>query len=499
MKKLFLSNMGLAPLHFGTELELIDKAINNGDEVYVLKCDGKLSSCFFNPCHNLLGCSICISRTNTFHEKLNIPVENIFSIQPLLDYSTFKTPKFSSLKTLIDYKFDGVNIGRGIASSVISLERDYDVLNNENRLKLIDIQAKMSVNALLNYKKVIEKIQPDEVYLFNGRFAEQFPLVDYCQQKGIKFYTFERGANNQKYQLFEDSLPHSIIARKKIMDQLWATGNIKENAEIGKRWFEAKRKGTNTDDKNYLKKQSANSLPKGFDTNKRNIAIFNSSEDEMKAIGEWENDMYSNQNEAIKLILNHFKANPDFHFYLRMHPNLGKVDNIQTKELYELSLPNFTLIHPFDPVDSFAMVEHCEKTITFGSTIGAEASFWGKPSILFGRSFYEDLDCVYRPNSKEELFQLIATKDLAPKPKINVLKYGYFINTFGTATQKFKFDGKLNSTFKGEKIKRVTFAGIYQAMRLLPDFSLWNRLNKLFFKRNLNFKDLFLLKSHTVD
>jgi len=284
------------------------------------------------------------------------------------------------------------------------------------------------------------------------------------------------------------------------MESLWEEGDVQTNKEIATQWFNAKRAGTNKDDKNYLGKQQRNKLPQGFDPQQHNIAIFNSSEDEMKAIGEWENDVYTSQNEAISTIVAYCSQHaPHIHFYLRMHPNLGKVDNQQTKELYNLQAKNFTLIPPFDPIDSFALVEACDKSITFGSTIGIEASFWGKPSILFGKSFYDDLDCVYVPKNYEELYKVLLTSDLAPKPKENTLKYGFFINSFGTEYDRFKFDGKYDSSFEGVKMDRVTSSTFTKLLTYVRRFSLWKKLNRIILNRSLNIKDLFLLKSHTID
>lgn len=500
MKKLFLSNMGLSHLHFGSELELVTQAIQEGDEVFVIKCDNQLNSCYFNPCHNLLGCAICSARTDYFHQSINIPKENIFPLYPIITKDNFSVPAFKSLKELINYEFEGYNIGRGVASSVISLERNYSILNNSRQLELIQVQFIMAVNALLNYKKVIEGIKPDCVYLFNGRFAEQFALVTYCQKEKIPFITYESASSDFKYQLFKNKLPHSMIARKEIMATLWEEGEKKEHIQVARKWFESKRKGTNTDDKNYLEKQQKNSLPVNFDTQKRNIAIFNSSEDEMKAIGEWETSLYSYQNEAIFKIVNFFAEKyPTIHFYLRMHPNLGKLNNQQTKELYAFKSKNFTLILPNNPVDSIALVEACEKTITFGSTIGIEATYWKRPSILFGKSFYDELDCVFIPKSYQNLFKLIEEEELLPKPQDNCHKYGYFMKTYGTPYQLFNNKGKFESTFNGKVLKRITFKTILKLLKYVNRFSLWRYLNQIILDRKLSFKDLFLLKSHTIE
>lgn len=500
MKTLFLSNMGLAPLHLGTELELINQAHERQDEIYILKCDAGYSSCYFNPCHNLIGCAICTARTNRFHQLFNLPKNRIFTIQPFSEKAKFKLPKFNNLTDLMAYEINGINIGRGVASSVISLERDYAILSNERQQELINIQLEMAVNAFLNYKEVIQKVKPDQVYLFNGRFAEQFPMIEYCKKIGLKFFTHERGSSPNKYQLFEDTLPHSIKARQNIMNQLWKERQIKNADRIAQNWFQVKRKGKNLDDKSYLKRQKENQLPNSFNPKKHNIAIFNSSEDEMKAIGEWENPLYKNQNEAIRSLITFFaKENPQVHFTLRMHPNLGKVDNQQTKELYALQSPNFTLIEPFEQVDSYALIDACNQTLTFGSTIGIEATYWGKASILFGKSFYDNLNCVYQPTSYEALFNLINTTGLSPKPTEHTFKFAYFMAKFGIDFRQFQYDGKWNSSFKGIPLKRVTIHTISKLFLLLKDFPLWWKLNKIIFNRRLNFKDLFRLKSHTVN
>ncbi|GAB5552436.1 MAG: hypothetical protein Sapg2KO_20270 [Saprospiraceae bacterium] len=490
--------MGLAPLHFGTELELLDKAIKSGNKVYVLKCNTGYASCYFNPCHNLIGCAICTARTDRFHDLLQIPKDQIFSIQHLLKEKQIQLPTFNHLNDLLDYEFEGINVGRGVASSVISLERDYAILDNERQQELINVQLEMAINALLNYRQIIEQVRPDEVYFFNGRFAEQFPMVEYCKNQNIPFFSHERGSSQQKYQVFDNALPHSIVSRQEIMAQLWQSSEKSIAETKAKKWFTDKRKGQALDDKSYLGLQKADQLPTSFDSKKHNIAIFNSSEDEMKAIGEWETPLYQHQNEVIQRLIEYFdKQDINVHFILRMHPNLGKVNNQQTKELYNLRSKNLTLIGPFEKVDSYALAEACDQILTFASTIGIEATFWNKPSILFGKAFYDNLDAVYTPKSFEALCKLIGTHDLVPKPKANTYQYGYFMANFGTSFKKFNYDGKFNSSFSKIKLDRITFKTLIHLIGSFTQFPIWWKLNKIIFNRRLNLKDLFRLKSHT--
>jgi hypothetical protein len=117
---------------------------------------------------------------------------------------------------------------------------------------------------------------------------------------------------------------------------------------------------------------------------------------------------------------------PDLHFYLRIHPNLKGVTHRDHMDLYQLKqYPNITIIPPESMVSTYALMDACEKVVTFGSTTGVEASYWGKPSILVGRSYYEMLDACYHVKSKEELAEALKAQ-LAPKDRLGADKYGYF-------------------------------------------------------------------------
>jgi len=500
MKILFYSHMGLAPLHLGMELELIENLKKEGHDIYIIRCENQLNSCFFNPCHNLIGCAICKTRAKKFHQYLGIDPKHIFLLKDMLQGKKIRMPTFNSLETLLGWYYEGINIGRGVASSVISLERDYNIDNNKRQKELIEHQALTAINALLNFKLFLQEIKPDYVYLFNGRFAEQFPLIELCQLHKIPFSTYECGATYQKYQIYEQALPHSIMENHRIMMRLWEENTKSNKIEIAQNWFNTKRNGTNKHRFNFLKNQKKGNLPADFNQSKRNIVIFNSSEDEMKVIEEWKTELYTHQNEAIRTIVAYFqKKQPDFHFYIRMHPNLAKVDNLQTKELYALEFNNITLIKPTEVVDSFALVENCEKIITFGSTIGIEATFWNKTSILLGRAFYEKLDATYVPTSYEELFSLLTTVDLPPKSKESTYPYGHFITKYGAPFKHFDYKNKSDSTFKHFPVKRIYLATIINLIKMLPKLPIWFKLNKVVLNRRLGFKDIFRLKSHTIE
>ena len=57
---------------------------------------------------------------------------------------------------------------------------------------------------------------------------------------------------------------------------------------------------------------------------------------------------------------------------------------------------------------------------------------------------------------------------------------------------------KIVSSFKQEKIKRISYDTIKKLIVFFPKITLWDKMNKIIFNRPLNFKDLFVLKSHTI-
>ena len=130
----------------------------------------------------------------------------------------------------------------------------------------------------------------------------------------------------------------------------------------------------------------------------------------MKVIEEFHTDLYNTQNEAINKLVSYFEGNDEYHFYLRIHPNLGKVKNVQTDEVNQMEYNNLTIIGPNQPIDTYAIIDACDKSIVFGSTSGIEATYWGKASVLLGKSFYYYLEeACYKPETYEDLYKLIST------------------------------------------------------------------------------------------
>ena len=203
------------------------------------------------------------------------------------------------------------------------------------------------------------------------------------------------------------------------MEYLWESASD-EKYTIAKYWFDNKRAHKNIYKlETFVKDQVRHQLPDFFDYTKKNIAIFNSTLDEFCAIDGWENHIYNTIDDtvAIKKIITEFNSDSNYFFYLRVHPNLRRVskDTSQLKDLLELEInhKNIKIIWPDEQIDSYALMDICDQILVFSSTIGVEAAYWGKPVILASRAFYETLDCIYKPQSHEEVIKLIKSSCFA--------------------------------------------------------------------------------------
>ncbi|MTB53181.1 hypothetical protein [Lewinella sp. W8] len=418
-----------------TEFEIMRSRVLLGDEVWVVRCGGGLLSCRYNLIHHPIDCAKCDANCTDLAKLSGVPQDRMIT----LDHGLTPPPGSFALpqttEELLAYEFEGVNVGRGVASTLVSMLRNHDVELEGRHRQIVEIMLRASICLARNADKILRDIAPQRVFLWNGRHVQCRSMIEVCNKMGIPFTTYEVGGKPDTYQVFENGLPHSIQVRDRMANALWGNTEVETREALANNWFRAKRMGKNLDDKVYTGGQSSGALPPEFDPQKRNLVIFNSSEDEMKSIAEWQTNLYADQNDAIRQIAQATLDWEDFSIFVRIHPNLTGLKNRQMRELMSFDFPHLSLIAGDAPVDSYAIMEAADVVLSFGSTIGIEATYWGRPSILYGRAFYQEHDAVYRPDSLKGLLVLLKTVDLPPKAKSATLKYGFFVSQNGKPYQ----------------------------------------------------------------
>lgn len=482
----FFTTHPLFQRHFATDLELIQNHLDNGDEVTVLYCDAELLACDTNTYHEPGQCELC-RQTRTIGLSLLNGTAHQRSFLQLLpkDKEELRTVKteFTSLQEFQTYTVDNYDVGMAALSSIVSyvMNAEIDMQQHRHLIKryvLSGMMAYRSVQNFLREKKV------DKFYFFNGRMAIVRAIMRACESEGVEFTIHEAAAGNNTYSLFDNSLPHSINLSTRLMHEQWENAAAKPDERLQKAeaWFRNRAQGIKVNGYSFVEQQQQGLLPQDWNPEKRNVVIFNSADFEFVWVSEeYQHHIYRDQLDGIKRIIASLLPYKDrYHVYLRIHPNLATIDN-ELRPLLALTSENLTTILPTDKTSSYALIQQADKVVTFGSTVGIEAPFWDKPSILGGKALYQNLGSTYNPQSHDELLALLLEENLPPKNKVGALKYGYFYNSFGIPFQRYEAQNFFRGTFNGKEpfANRWLFRAFTAYKRFTPQI-IQHSINKRF-------------------
>jgi hypothetical protein len=270
----------------------------------------------------------------------------------------------------------------------------------------------------------------------------------------VECWLHERGCDLNHFELFRNHLPHDILAIDRLIRERWRLAESDPNRQItAAQWYLDRVNRIERNWHSFVKRQSSGLLPEGWDTRRKNIAIYCSSDDEFVAIGDcWRNALYSNQVIAVRQIAHSLQtAAPEAHLYLRVHPNLSQVDNPRMRSMMALANDNLTVIAPDSRIDTYQLLKSCDCAVSFGSSVGMEAVFWNKPSVLLGPCLYQHLEGTYQPNSHQQVIDLLC-RDLDPQSKLGAFMYGYWLQTRGERFRFYEATGLFEGTFKGQPV-----------------------------------------------
>jgi hypothetical protein len=436
-KRIFI--VGTLPLwriHLPWQMELLQEHINREDETFVELCFGDKLACDANHELNPVICRSCILQ----HESSLKLLKGKFSLLPKFSLTANEAalventpPPPEEWDEFWQLQFDNFDIGVAALSSIVTTRGTaYPDLR-----KLKSYTPKLLKAALARYlwaKRLLKNYKPDIVYIFNGRLTHTRAWLRACENEKIEYVTYDHAYNHNSIRLYRNSTPHSISFFEAAAKQHWEF-NIDDKSRIDRaqEFYLNRRTRKDMFTGSFLKSQSHGELPNLIDKSKRWLGFFTSSEDEFRAVGdEWNSKIYDSQIEALKRIVNspEFQAS-SLNLAVRLHPRMAELGVEQWEHYTQLESPRLHVIKPSDSCDSYALMDISEKVITFSSTMGVEASFWGKPAILLGATFYMNLDACYTPQNHDEVMNYILAENLKPKPREGSLIYGYYETTHG--------------------------------------------------------------------
>lgn len=282
------------------------------------------------------------------------------------------------------------------------------------------------------YAETISQNAIDKIVIFNGRFLLDSSLWIAAQDLGIPIVFLERFNLdwNNRYFLFDKAV-HSAEYRAEIMRDYYAESALSKSEKevIGSRWFEERifKKGSS-----YTSGQDISFEDNGEDC--KVISFFHSSEDELFSIG-LEPVGWKSQFDAILDLIDIINELTGYILVIRIHPNLRYKSSremrrwIKFSKRHQSSRIKFLL--PESRVSSYDLVRKSSMVLTFGSTIGVEASFLGKPSGLMSSALHSHLNVVTKIDSKRQLSQFINGNYNTKVDLKDLLAYGLFLRNGG--------------------------------------------------------------------
>jgi hypothetical protein len=454
------------------ELELIlskaQAAIDQGEELLLVTCAGGPG---YACCYNLYSqrpiCAVCCGRRERGVAALRGPFR-LLQTPTRIKAPPIEGERLVALRTRASVRatrLDGVDTGLAAYSSYVGLARDLDLEGGLARWSL-NFQLATAEEFTRFFRALLAQERPQRVVLYSGRSNIYRPLLRVAQQAGVlaEVMEFAGPVASGVYQ-FDDHLPQEIGPVSRRMEEHWRAAGP-DRDEHARRYFELKRGGRPTNDRSYVSGQRRGLLPHDWTPGLRNVVVFNSSEDEMAAIGgEWDQTLYPDQATAIERICRSLEATAGVHVWLRIHPNLARVRWTFSRRLLQLERHhrNVSVIPGDSPVSSYDLLDAASVVLHFGSTMGFEATYWGKPSVHGARSVWEQLGSVHRPRTHEELVAMLVDPKLPALPDEGAKMVALFWTTGGheiphlggTWKDGFTFRDRL---FPRTRAERATYA-----------------------------------------
>jgi hypothetical protein len=330
-------------------------------------------------------------------------------------------------------------------AELISRLRDSNpcILHNYDNFLKYQETYKLVRNA---FREKLNETIFSKIYLFNGRPLRERAVSDACLVSRNRISYFETFNENWKDRYFIFNEPtHSPKYRSDVMRKFAIQARIFDKKLFENRaikWFEDRRLGRT---QSYTKNQKKLELA---EYKKPYYIFFHSSQDELDMVG-LTNRIWGNQFNTLKILVEIFEKQKKFNLVLRIHPHLFYKSKNEQKLWKKFGMdleekyPWFRYIPSDSPINSYKLIESAVGVITSGSTVGVEAAYLGKQSILLGEAFHKFMGITVNPATKKDLVNLFrreAGKSAIEKSFRASLDYGYFNEVGGLKFAVTKYD-----------------------------------------------------------
>lgn len=264
---------------------------------------------------------------------------------------------------------------------------------------------------------------------YNGRFLHDRAAVAAARAKGVKVLFYDQGGSDTAFDLTVNET-HDWSSLQDRMKEMYQNWPAEERDLLGSEWFEDRISHRDPRNAHFTDGQRPGAfvdLPQG----ERTIVYFTSSSDEIAELEVDWNDYFGSHHQAVRILAEICHRHPGYRLVVRSHPHKRHKpirDVNEWLQVVEEVKPDLH-IDPHSSVDSYTLMRAADVVVTYGSTTGVEAAYFGKPSIVLGPSAYDELGCAVRPRSYEELEEALVAAESGSK--IGAIQYGLMMKRRG--------------------------------------------------------------------
>ena len=431
-----LSAIGTWPM-LEYELDMVQRALDMGKEVYWLMCQGNAPICPGNLKMKKRICLECKSRTyagiNWLQNKEKLVVSSLYNLsaQQLNDSVHWAEKiKFEPKASVLPYDLGLIDWYESAYSTLQTTLKELspDLDEHGNLLHKYVLDFFQSYLAILNNLK---RYDPGELWVFNGRITRFRPALRVAQREKIDVCVYEYPYQGYKrYIVFKGQYPHDFTHRSITWKSFFDTNQMPlvKKLALGDSWYKKRLSRIKVNyEKVFSMWQSEGLLPPSWNSNRRNISVFNSSEWESAGVPESRRWNYEDQFSALERIFQDTEKYSNLHFTFRIHPHMAKkdrksADRFKTLEKYS----NVTILSPESSYDTYALARASDIVLTFYSLVGVESAWLGFKVICLGPTPYDKFGCVYLPTSHKELLETLCSSKIEDErfPSIEMRKRG---------------------------------------------------------------------------
>ncbi|MEX1027531.1 MAG: hypothetical protein WD049_05925 [Candidatus Paceibacterota bacterium] len=366
-----------------------------GHDVTVTYCATTGGTCAVNYMGNPLTCLICQASTRRVAEQLKLPA---IPLRP--DHEDAEPVSLAEKKALVE----------GILSGLISTFRLFagEIRRAPLTRRIARRYYRTSLGLLTAMKRVVRQQQPDRVEVFNGRHACSKFCILAAQHFGLPFNTLEVTPQQQPI-LFEGYTRHDRFGvQRRIL-------NLDPDFELAARFFNERQSPRHN---KFAKRHATRFSPPEAAGYRKKVTFFLSSQDEFASLGQaWKSPFLDSA-----VVAEASRRWPNYFFCVRFHPNQADIGSDVIGPFREaVQRDNVHVYYPTDTANTYQLIDWSDVVVTFGSTVTVEACWRGKPVILLGPSFYDQLDVADTPASPEAFYELLG-QELTPKDRTNAAR-----------------------------------------------------------------------------